>query len=454
MKKGPLKKTHRNSKYRSLTAICRQSSIIRRAWNRRVSVSRFVAMFRRANTVALYHCVYGDTLYIDRSIANILKPLFDRPIPLKRYIEAARVNPHLAKTTASALSIMLQKQFLCTNDLKINTLRQLLDRPEGFSTLTVFLTTKCNLNCHYCQLHEEPDHRSSTAAMNFETFKQGIEVFSSSFNKGNKPKGKVQFFGGEPLLEWQQMKKMVEYIRRHERKRRFGKKGVDIQIVTNGTLLTNEMISFAKQNNLHLNISLDGPAKHHNKYRKTSNGGDTHYRVVDSIKRAIAHGVSLTVTSVLGAHNIDSLPAFIRKMHNKYNVRSYQINPIIGGGEWQQTFSPHASRKKLAALINKLLDIDGISVEPFNDFWRTYAENQPLMRALACTMGNRLVLFPTAHAAPCVEYVFHDDTPKLASFKSLCAHPTWKHLRNCWSLNDPKCYESCPLVGFCDGGEG
>ena len=125
---------------------------------------------------------------------------------------------------------------------------------------TLCVTHKCNLNCVYCyQKHK------SNAFMSFETAKECIDTLYNNFE--NKQVFELSFIGGEPLLNFEVIKKVYEYVQ---------EKGYPppdhFFITTNGTLLTDEMKEwFTKhKDNFILGLSLDGTPEVHNKNRSNS----------------------------------------------------------------------------------------------------------------------------------------------------------------------------------------
>ncbi|MFH1830240.1 MAG: radical SAM protein [Pseudomonadota bacterium] len=423
--------------------------------NRQVKLSRFVTVFDRRGVTALYNSIKGKTLYLSGPTLRAVSPLLKKSTSLERFIADAKVSHKDINAVVLALNDLLENSFLCPadNDERgvINKLRARFEEPTGFENLTVYLTTGCNLNCKYCQLHSQPG-KSNKKILSMKSFKQGINAFFSSYYSPDGVPRRVQFFGGEPLIEWPSFVKMVEYIRFCEEAEKFGGEKVDIHVNTNGTLLTDEILSFLKKNNVYLSVSLDGPQKEHDLYRKDLAGKGTYQKIIHNMQRAHEIGIDVTVLSVLGAHNLSGLPKFIKKIHDTCSVSFFGLNPIIGDDKWQKKFSVGKFREKLMKVIDQLLDIDGVAVNPFHEQWEEFANDESMLAGQECISGTRLVLFPTGHVAPCVQYVFRDNTPRLSRFKSLYPSEVWKEVRSSWSLYDPDCYNSCPLIGFCDGG--
>ncbi len=125
------------------------------------------------------------------------------------------------------------------------------DRNLSFFIFQV--TQGCNLRCSYCpysQSNEKIRHHNMIS-MNWEIAKKGLDYYFEHSIDSNLIG--IGFYGGEPLLNFKLIKKMVEYSQRI-----FEGKDVHYSITTNGTLLTDEIIGFLENYNFQLLISLDG----------------------------------------------------------------------------------------------------------------------------------------------------------------------------------------------------
>jgi His-Xaa-Ser system radical SAM maturase HxsB len=150
----------------------------------------------------------------------------------------------------------------------------------GFTKLHMFVVTlRCDHSCKYCQVS-----RATTDLRRFdmseETARQAVDLMFRS----PAPRLKVEFQGGEPLLNFDLIRRIVEDVwQRNEHE------GRDLQfiIATNLVPLTDEMLSYMKERQILVSTSLDGPALLHDANRPRP-GGDSHARVVENIARARA----------------------------------------------------------------------------------------------------------------------------------------------------------------------
>lgn len=149
---------------------------------------------------------------------------------------------------------------------------------EGFAVTNIALlvTQACNLRCVYCYENKTPD------TMNQDTAFQAVSwlISQSSHMKSIR----INFFGGEPLLNFPLIKSVVEYT--GERARETGKTA-KFSITTNGTLLDNEKIAFLKEHHFAVMISFDGRKDLQDTQRPYISGLGSYDSVVPKIKKLL-----------------------------------------------------------------------------------------------------------------------------------------------------------------------
>jgi His-Xaa-Ser system radical SAM maturase HxsB len=163
-------------------------------------------------------------------------------------------------------------------------------RLAGFTGLHIFVVTlRCEHSCPYCQVSRQSADRS-LFDMSESTAREALAmVFRSP-----SPNVKIEFQGGEPLLNLPVIRYVIEEA--HRMNDAHGK-NLAFVVATNLALLDDEAISLARENDLYFSTSLDGPADLHNGNRPRP-GGDSHKRAVEGIRR---------IREELGADRVSAL---------------------------------------------------------------------------------------------------------------------------------------------------
>lgn len=183
--------------------------------------------------------------------------------------------------------------------------------------ITLELTERCNLRCKYCIYNEgQGGYRNfGNRDMTYEIAKQGIDDLIE--NSGDDSIY-VGFYGGEPLLKFDLMKRCIDYCGT------ISGKDITYAITTNGTLMTNEIAQyFAKLGRkIHITLSLDGPQAINDKYRVYKNGKGTFSDVLKGLKNLLEafkdkDTLSLGINTVLSeptTDNLDKIETFFEEL--------------------------------------------------------------------------------------------------------------------------------------------
>ena len=159
---------------------------------------------------------------------------------------------------------------------------------KGCRQLIIELTQSCNFRCKYCVFSEcYSEMRTFTnKKAEWNIIKKAIDYYMNynldcqKYNPTLTPA--ITFYGGEPLLEFNLLKKSIEYINSTYAKS-FSK--IDYALTTNGYLLNDEIINFLLVNKVFITISFDGNEKTHNRNRVLSNDKGTFAKVYDNFKK-------------------------------------------------------------------------------------------------------------------------------------------------------------------------
>lgn len=194
--------------------------------------------------------------------------------------------------------------------------------------ITLCLTRDCNLSCRYCY-----SGKKLKQDMSFATAQEIVDFTMDITPPGRKIA--FSFFGGEPLLSFDLLKKIIGYIRKKERE---AKKPISLSVTSNGTLLTEPILDFFREESVDLCISIDGPAQVHNLNRCYKDGRGSFEDVVRNLGLAFARLGTLQVNAVYGPDTIDFLAETVL-FFTQLGVSAIHLNPNITAFWEENTYS-------------------------------------------------------------------------------------------------------------------
>ena len=147
--------------------------------------------------------------------------------------------------------------------------------------LCLHVAHTCNLNCSYCFASQGKYH-GDRALMSFEVGKRALDFLIE--NSGNRRNLEVDFFGGEPLMNWQVVKDLVKYARSVEKEHN---KNFRFTLTTNGMLIDDDVIEFANKEMSNVVLSLDGRKEIHDLTRVDYAGNGSYDTIVPKFKQMV-----------------------------------------------------------------------------------------------------------------------------------------------------------------------
>ena len=147
--------------------------------------------------------------------------------------------------------------------------------------LCLHIAHTCNLNCSYCFASQGKYH-GERALMSYEVGKRALDFLVE--NSGTRRNLEVDFFGGEPLMNFDVVKKLVEYARSIEKEKG---KNFRFTLTTNGVLIDSDVIDFANREMSNVVLSLDGRKEVHDRYRVDYAGNGSFEKIVPKFQELV-----------------------------------------------------------------------------------------------------------------------------------------------------------------------
>ncbi len=156
------------------------------------------------------------------------------------------------------------------------------ERSTGIiKALCLHVAHTCNLNCSYCFASQGRFH-GERAVMSFDTGKRALEFLVE--HSGSRRNLEVDFFGGEPLMNWDTVKRLVGYARSIERD---SGKNFRFTLTTNGMLIDDDVIDFANREMYNVVLSLDGRRETHDRFRVDYAGNGSWDTIVPKFQKLV-----------------------------------------------------------------------------------------------------------------------------------------------------------------------
>ena len=147
--------------------------------------------------------------------------------------------------------------------------------------LCIHIAHSCNLNCAYC-FASQGKYQGERALMSYEVGKRSLDFLIE--NSGSRRNLEVDFFGGEPLMNFQVVKDLVAYARSREAETG---KHFRFTLTTNGMLIDDDVIDFANREMSNVVLSLDGRKEIHDRYRVDYAGKGSWERIVPKFQKLV-----------------------------------------------------------------------------------------------------------------------------------------------------------------------
>lgn len=283
------------------------------------------------------------------------------------------------------------------------------NRPTVVKALCLHIAHDCNLACKYC-FAEEGEYHGKRELMSFEVGKKALDFLVA--NSGKRRNLEVDFFGGEPLLNFQVVKDLVAYGRSLEEKY---DKNFRFTLTTNGVLLDDDIMEFANKEMGNVVLSIDGRPEIHNMMRPFPKGAESYDLIVPKFKK-FADSRNQDKYYVRGTFTRNNLDFSKDVLHlADLGFKQISVEPVVA----QETDDYALREEDLPQLFEEYESLAQEMVrrhgtdEDFNFFhFMIDLEGGPCVakRLSGCGSGTEyLAVTPTGDLYPCHQFVGNPD---------------------------------------------
>lgn len=325
------------------------------------------------------------------------------------------------------------------------------NRPTSLKALCLNVAHTCNLSCEYC-FAKGGKYQGKDAIMPIEVAKKAIDfLIEESKNHYNLD---IDFFGGEPLLNWDLVKETVIYARSKEEK--YNKK-FNFTLTTNGVLLDDDKIDFLNENMKNVVLSLDGRKEKHDEFRKTLSGKGSYDTIVPKFQNFVKKrgDKEYYMRGTFTANNLDFTEDI--KTYLDLGFDRTSLEPVVGDPN-----SDFALKDEHLPIIfdqyEKLADmlIEGIDNDKEFVFYHYMIDlnNGPCVhkRISGCGSGTEyMAVTPTGELYPCHQFVGNKDFIIGDLDNGIIRKDLIDDFKGCNAYSRKEC-QTCWAKLYCSGG--
>ena len=325
------------------------------------------------------------------------------------------------------------------------------ERKTVVKALCMHIAHGCNLACRYC-FAEEGEYHGRRAMMSYEVGKKALDFLIA--NSGSRRNLEVDFFGGEPLMNWQVVKDLVAYGREQEKK---FNKHFRFTVTTNGVLLNDEIQDFINKEMDNVVMSLDGRKEINDKMRPFRNGTGSYDLIVPKFQK-LADSRNQERYYIRGTFTRNNLDFSNDILHYAdLGFKQMSIEPVVG-----DETDPYAIREEdLPQIFEEYDKLAKVMIERekegkgFNFFhFMIDLEGGPCIykRLSGCGSGTEyLSVTPWGDLYPCHQFVGQDEFLMGNVDEGITKPEIADEFRSCSVYSKDKC-RNCFAKFYCSGG--
>lgn len=324
-------------------------------------------------------------------------------------------------------------------------------RPTVVKALCLHIAHDCNLACQYC-FAEEGEYHGKRELMSYEVGKKALDFLVA--NSGNRRNLEVDFFGGEPLMNFQVVKDLVAYGRSLEKEH---DKNFRFTLTTNGVLLDDDIMEFANKEMGNVVLSIDGRKEVHDRMRPFRKGAGSYDLIVPKFQKFAEsrHQDKYYVRGTFTHNNLDFSKDVLHLAD--LGFKQISVEPVVA----QDTDSYAIREEDLPQLMEEYENLALEMVrrhgteEDFNFFhFMIDLEGGPCVakRLSGCGSGTEyLAVTPTGDLYPCHQFVGNTDFLMGNVDNGVVNTELRDEFKSCNVYAKEKCRE-CFARFYCSGG--
>lgn len=383
-------------------------------------------------------------LYETTSKEDIIKQMlvaYEKDAVSKQEIEEAIKEIEELKESGNLFSEDIYKEYI--GDMK--------KRETVVKALCLHIAHDCNLKCRYC-FAEEGEYKGRRELMSYEVGKQALDFLIQ--NSGNRRNLEVDFFGGEPLMNFEVVKKLVVYGREQEK---LHNKNFRFTLTTNGVLLNDDIMEFVNKEMSNVVLSIDGRKEVHDYMRPARNNKGSYDLILPKFQKLAEsrNQKNYYVRGTFTHHNLDFSNDVLHLAD--LGFKEISVEPVVSQPE-----EPYAITEADMETIFEQYDIlakemlkrkkEGRGFQFFHFMIDLTGGPCVAKRLSGCGSGTEyLAVTPWGDLYPCHQFVGEEEFLMGNVFEGIKRTDIVGCFKECNVYSKPKCQE-CFAKFYCSGG--
>ena len=276
--------------------------------------------------------IYSGSVHVVDEVAYDIINMYEksskdeiRKVILERYKEREDVTEKDIDDCFADIEELISLGKLFTPDTFAPLATKFKEKSAGVvKALCLHIAHTCNLNCSYC-FASQGKYNGERAVMSYEVGRAALDFLVK--NSGTRHNLEVDFFGGEPLMNFDVVKQLVAYARSIEKE---AKKNFRFTLTTNGVLIDDDVIEFANKEMSNVVLSLDGRREVHDRYRVDYAGNGSFDKIVPKFQKLVAArgGKNYYMRGTFTHHN----PDFLKDIETMLDLGFTELSmePVVG----------------------------------------------------------------------------------------------------------------------------
>lgn len=351
----------------------------------------------------------------------------------------------------SELTTLVDQNLLYTDDQYLEFKDKVGDEP--IKAMCLHMAHDCNLRCKYC-FASTGDFGHGRKLMDFETAKEAIDLLLK-LSDGRRNL-EVDFFGGEPMMNYAVLQQTVDYARGLEKEY---KKNFRFTVTTNGLTLNDDNIEYINKEMSNVVLSIDGRKEVNDRMRVRVDGSGSYDAIVPKLQKLVAGrgDKEYYVRGTYTRYNLD----FDKDVLNLYDLGFDQISvePVVGPETDDYSIRPQDIPEIEASyerLMNEMIDRRTKNKKDNFNFFHFMVDlsNGPcaIKRLKGCGSGNEYIaITPDGDVYPCHQFVGNTDFKMGDTEKGIERTDLKEDFSKANLFHKPTC-QNCWAKFFCSGG--